>query len=351
MKKNIVVLFGGQSSEHEISLKSATTIIQNIDQDKYNIYPIGITKEGKWLLYQGEISGIVENQWIKNGISTIISPDATHHGIIIFKEEPLFIEIDVIFPVLHGSNGEDGTVQGLFQIAQIPYVGCGVLSSAVAMDKGITKIIADAYNIPQAKYVIVKAAKLKQIDKVIEGIEAALPYPYFIKPANAGSSVGISKANNKEELIAGLHLAAKHDVKILVEETIVGREVETAALGNEDVRISGVGEIIAAAEFYDYDAKYNNSDSRTVMNADLPDDIKNEIRQYAKRIFKAVEGKGLARIDFFVTEDNQIIFNEINTLPGFTSISMYPMLWKDQGMDTPDLVEELISLASLSGSL
>lgn len=347
MKKNIVVLFGGQSPEHEVSLKSATTIIQNIDEDKYNIYPIGITKEGKWLLYQGEIEGIVENRWITNGISTIISPDATHHGIIIFKEEPLFIEIDVIFPVLHGSNGEDGTVQGLFQIAQIPYVGCGVLSSAVSMDKGVTKIIADAYNIPQAKYVIVKAKKLKQIDKVIEGIESALPYPYFIKPANAGSSVGISKANNKEELIAGLHLAAKHDVKILVEETIVGREVETAALGNEDVKISGVGEIIAAAEFYDYDAKYHNSDSRTVVNADLPDDIKNEIRLYAKRIFKAVEGKGLARIDFFVTQDNQIIFNEINTLPGFTSISMYPMLWKDQGIDTPDLVEELIGLASL----
>lgn len=347
MKKNIVVLFGGQSSEHEISLRSATTIIENIDSDKYNIYPIGITKEGKWLLYQGELKGIVENKWMKHGIPTIISPDASHGGIIIFKEEPLFIEIDMIFPVLHGANGEDGTVQGLFQIAQIPYVGCGVLSSAVAMDKGVTKIIADAYNIPQAKYVIVKAKKLGEMNKVIQGIESAFPYPYFIKPANAGSSVGISKANNKEELIAGLHLAAKHDEKILVEETIIGREVETAALGNQDIKISGVGEIIAAAEFYDYDAKYHSNDSQTVVNADLPDDIKNKIRTYAKRIFKAVEGKGLARIDFFVTQDNQIIFNEINTLPGFTSISMYPMLWKDQGIDTPELIEELIALASL----
>lgn len=347
MKKNIVVLFGGQSPEHEISLKSATTIIENIDLDKYKVYPIGITKEGKWLLYKGPVEGILANKWIKKGIPAIISPDATHNGIIILKEDPLFIEIDLVFPVLHGSNGEDGTVQGLFQIAQIPYVGCGVLSSAVSMDKGVTKIIADAYDIPQAKYIIVKARRLDQMDRIIEKIESAFPYPYFIKPANTGSSVGISKAKNKEELIAGLYMAAKHDEKILVEETIVGREVETAALGNEDVRISGVGEIIAAAEFYDYDAKYHNSDSQTLVNADLADDIKDEIRMYAERIFKAVEGKGLARIDFFVTNDDQVIFNEINTLPGFTSISMYPMLWKDQGIDTGQLVEELISLASL----
>jgi len=347
MKRNIVVLFGGQSPEHEVSLKSATTIIQNIDKEKYNIYPIGITKEGKWLLYQGEIKGIVDNKWIKKGVPTIISPDATHKGIIILKDEPLFVEIDMIFPVLHGSNGEDGTIQGLFQMAQIPYVGCGVLSSAVSMDKGVTKIIADAYNIPQAKYVIVRTNKLDNTDKIISKIESVFPYPYFIKPANAGSSVGISKANNKEELIQGLHLAAKYDTKILVEETIVGREVETAALGNEDVQISGVGEIIAGAEFYDYDAKYNNAESKTVVNADLPDEIKEQIRTYAKRIFKAVDGKGLARIDFFVTRDNKVIFNEINTLPGFTSISMYPMLWKAQGIETPELVEKLINLASL----
>ena len=347
MKRNIVVLFGGQSPEHEVSLKSATTIIQNIDKEKYNIYPIGISKEGKWLLYQGEIQGIVENKWLKKGIPAIISPDAAHGGIIILRDEPLFIQIDVIFPVLHGSNGEDGTVQGLFQIAQIPYVGCGVLSSAVSMDKAVTKIIADAYNIPQAKYVIVRTNQLEQMDKLIAKIEGVFPYPYFIKPANTGSSVGISKVNNKEELIKGLHLAARYDEKILVEETIVGREVETAALGNEDVQISGVGEIIAGAEFYDYDAKYNNAESKTVVNADLSDEIKSQIRTYAKRIFKAVEGKGLARIDFFVTTDNKIIFNEINTLPGFTSISMYPMLWEDQGIETPELVEKLINSASL----
>ena len=347
MKRNIVVLFGGQSPEHEVSLMSATTIIENIDKEKYNIYPIGITKAGKWLLYQGKTEGLVKNKWIKRGIPTIISPDASHKGIIILKDQPIFIEIDAIFPVLHGSNGEDGTVQGLFQIAQIPYVGCGVLSSSVSMDKSMTKIIADAHDIPQAKYLIVKAKQLDKMDELVEEIESAFPYPYFIKPANTGSSVGISKANNKEELIKGLHHAMKYDRKVLVEETIIGREVETAALGNEDVKISGVGEIIAGAEFYDYDAKYHNTESKTLANADLPEKIKNEIRSYAKQIFKAVEGKGLARIDFFVTEDEKIIFNEINTLPGFTSISMYPMLWQDQGIDTPDLVQELINLASL----
>lgn len=347
VKKNIVVLFGGQSSEHEVSLKSATTIIENMNKDKYNIYPIGITKKGRWLLYQGPIEGIVSKKWEKDGISTIISPDATHRGIIILKNEPLFIEIDAIFPVLHGRNGEDGTVQGLFQIAQIPYVGCGVLSSAVAMDKTVTKVIADAYGIPQARYVIVKSSMFNNMDKVIHRIETIIPYPYFIKPANAGSSVGITKAKNRDELIQGLQIAAKHDSKILVEETIVGREVETAALGNENVKISGVGEILAAAEFYDYDAKYHNSESKTIINADLPSDIKEKIRVYAKRVFKAVDGKGLSRIDFFVTPDHKIIFNEINTLPGFTSISMYPMLWKDQGIDTQALVDELIQLASL----
>ena len=347
MKENIVVLFGGQSPEHEISLMSATTIIKNIDKEKYNIYPIGITKEGKWLLYQGKIEGIVENKWIKKGIPAIISPDASHKGIIILRDEPLFVQIDKVFPVLHGSNGEDGTIQGLLEMAQIPYVGCGVMSSAVSMDKSATKIMADAYKVPQAQYVLVKADRLDKMDEIIEKIESQLPYPYFIKPANTGSSVGISKVNNKEELIKGLEYAAKFDNKILVEETIVGREVETAALGNDKIEISGVGEIIADADFYDYDAKYNNPDSQTLVNADLPDDIKEEIRSYARTIFKAVDGKGLARIDFFVSNDNRVIFNEINTLPGFTSISMYPMLWKDQGIETPDLVQKLIDLASL----
>jgi D-alanine-D-alanine ligase len=344
------LLFGGCSSEHEVSLKSATTIINNIDKDKYEIYPVGITKEGKWLLYKGNETDFTTNVWLTSGIPAILSPDATHRGLWILKDsgqDPVQVGIDVVFPILHGKNGEDGTIQGLCQLAQIPFVGCGVLASAVSMDKAFTKIVVATKNVPQAQFVAVKEKELQDIEKVVSKIEAAFPYPYFIKPANAGSSVGISKAKNKSELIAGLYEAIKHDKKILVEETIVGREVETAVLGNDEILVSGVGEILAAAEFYDFDAKYNNAASKTVVDADLPEETKEKIRTYAKEVFDAVEGKGLSRIDFFVKEDGSIMFNEINTLPGFTSISMYPMLFGGVGIEIKELVTNLIELASL----
>lgn len=347
MKESILLLFGGQSSEHEVSLKSVTTIVNNIDNEKYEVYPVGITQEGQWLLYKGNNLDFTQNKWQDNGIPAILSPDAMHRSLVILREEPVFIKIDKVFPVLHGRNGEDGTIQGLCQLAQIPYVGCGVVASAVSMDKGFTKLAVKEKNVPQADFVLVYERELADADKVVAKIEAAFPYPYFIKPANAGSSVGISKAKNKEELIAGLIEAAKHDTKILVEETIVGREVETAVLGNQDLKVSGVGEILAAAEFYDFDAKYNNAESKTVVDADLTPAIKEQIRAYAKDVFEAVEGKGLSRVDFFVKEDGGIIFNEINTLPGFTSISMYPMLWQAQGIEIKELITELIELASL----
>ncbi|PHV70136.1 D-alanine--D-alanine ligase A [Sporanaerobium hydrogeniformans] len=350
MKQNVLVLFGGCSSEHDISLKSATTILTNMDETRYTVYPVGITKEGKWLLYTGTDYNLASNGWQTNGIPAILSPDATHKCLWVVKENgeaPVRIAIDVVFPVLHGKNGEDGTIQGLCELAQIPFVGCGLVASAVSMDKAFTKIVVEAKGVPQAKFVIVKEKEMKEVDKVLSKIEAAFPYPYFIKPANAGSSVGISKANNKAELITGLYEALKHDKKVLVEETIIGREVETAVLGNEEVKVSGVGEILAAAEFYDFDAKYNNADSKTVVNADLPISIKEKIRGYAREVFDAVEGKGLSRIDFFVKEDGGIIFNELNTLPGFTSISMYPMLFEEEGIPIKELVTELIELASL----
>ena len=350
MKKNILLLFGGCSSEHEVSLKSATTIINNIDKDKYEIYPVGITKEGKWLLYKGNELDFTTNVWVNSGIPAILSPDATHRGLWILKDsgqDPVQVGIDVVFPILHGKNGEDGTIQGLCQLAQIPFVGCGVLASAVSMDKAFTKIVVATKNVPQAQFVAVKEKELQDTEKVVSKIEAAFPYPYFIKPANAGSSVGISKAKNKSELIAGLYEAIKHDKKILIEETIVGREVETAVLGNDEVLVSGVGEILAAAEFYDFDAKYNNAASKTVVDADLPEETKEQIRSYAKEVFDAVEGKGLSRIDFFVKEDGSIIFNEINTLPGFTSISMYPMLFGGVGIEIKELITNLIELAAL----
>ncbi|MGL4800266.1 MAG: D-alanine--D-alanine ligase family protein [Cellulosilyticaceae bacterium] len=347
MKENILLLFGGQSSEHEVSLKSVTTIINNIDHEKFEVYPVGITKEGKWLLYTGNNVDFTENRWDEVGTPAILSPDATMHSLVLLREEPVYIKIDKVFPVLHGRNGEDGTIQGLCQLAQIPYVGCGVLASAVSMDKGFTKIAVKEKSVPQADFVLVYASELENPEAAVARVEAAFPYPYFIKPANAGSSVGISKAKNKEELIAGLREAAKHDKKILVEETIIGREVETAVLGNGEVQVSGVGEILAAAEFYDFDAKYNNAESKTVVDADLPQETKEQIRQYAKDVFQAVEGKGISRVDFFVKEDGGIIFNEINTLPGFTSISMYPMLWKAAGVELGELITKLIELASL----
>lgn len=348
MKESVLVLFGGQSSEHEVSLKSVTTIVNHIDQDRFEIYPVGITKEGKWLLYTGNDLDFTSNRWEEVGISAVLSPDATKKSLVVLREDmPVYIKIDKVFPVLHGRNGEDGTIQGLCKLAEIPFVGCGVLASAVAMDKAFTKIVVKEKGVPQANFVLVYEREMKDEDKVIQKIENAFGYPYFIKPANAGSSVGISKAHNKEELISGIKEALKHDKKVLIEETIIGREVETAVLGNEDIQVSGVGEILAAAEFYDFDAKYNNAESKTVVDADLDQEIKEQIRAYAKDVFEAVEGKGISRVDFFVKEDGSIIFNEINTLPGFTSISMYPMLFKAAGIETKELVTKLLDLAAL----
>jgi D-alanine-D-alanine ligase len=347
MKKNILLLFGGQSSEHEVSLKSATTIYRNIDRSKYEVYPVGITKEGKWLFYSGNNPDFTMNRWQESNIRAILSPDATHGGLILLKDSVVYVKVDVVFPVLHGKNGEDGTIQGLCELAKIPFVGCGVLASALAMDKAYTKIVVKEKGVPQADFVVVKQHELQNMAQTAEKIEKAFDYPYFIKPANAGSSVGVSKAYNREELVTGLKQAMKHDSKVLVEETIIGREIETAVLGNGEVKVTGVGEILAASNFYDYDAKYNNAESQTILDPDLPQEIKEQIRKYALDVFEAVEGKGLSRIDFFVKDDGGIIFNEINTLPGFTSISMYPMLWKEAGIDTVELVSRLIELASL----
>lgn len=257
------------------------------------------------------------------------------------------IPVDVVFPVLHGLYGEDGTVQGLLELARIPYVGCGVLASAVSMDKLYTKIVVDDLGIRQARYVPVMREELKDMDAAADKIEARLDYPVFVKPSNAGSSRGVSKARDRASLAAALTEAARHDRKILVEETIVGREIECAVFGGglRPVEASGVGEILAAAEFYDFDAKYYNSESRTVVDPDLPGDAAEKIREDAMAIFKAVDGYGLARVDFFVDAAGEVIFNEINTMPGFTAISMYPMLWEARGVSKSRLVEKLIAHA------
>ncbi|MDE6760842.1 MAG: D-alanine--D-alanine ligase [Lachnospiraceae bacterium] len=353
-KLNIAVIFGGQSSEHEISCISVQTIAKAINKDTYDITYIGITKKGSWLLVDS-LEKIEDGSWVNSDTLAVLSPDAAKKEIIISKSDEVTTKkIDVIFPVLHGMYGEDGTIQGLFEMANIPYVGCGVLASAVAMDKVYTKIIVDDLGIQQADYVLVRAKETEQakedssvMDALVRRVEEKLDYPVFIKPSKAGSSKGVSKAHDKGELIKGLELAAQHDTKILVERNIVGREIECAVLGSADQpEASGVGEILAAAEFYDFDAKYTNAESKTVISPELPEGKTEEIRNAAKAIFSAVDGYGLSRVDFFLEKDtNQVIFNEINTLPGFTSISMYPMLWKAQGISIEELVEKQIQLA------
>ncbi len=346
MKKTVAVLFGGQSSEHEVSCNSAMTIAGNIDKDLYKVILIGITKEGKWL-HVNSIEDIRSGEWRSGIEKAIISPDAVDKGVYFINGENISIQrVDVVFPALHGLYGEDGTIQGVLELAKIPYVGCGVLASSLAMDKLYTKVIVDKLGIKQAKYVSILKSELKDMSASVKKVENVLSYPVFIKPSNAGSSRGVSKANNVDELINGLNEAIKHDRKILVEETIVGRELECAVLGGEDCRSSGVGEILAASEFYDYDAKYNNAASKTVVSPELPAGVEAEIKKASIDIFKALDCYGLSRVDFFLTKDtNQVVFNEINTLPGFTEISMYPMLWETKGIGKPQLIEKLIQSA------
>lgn len=349
MKQTIAVLFGGQSSEHIVSCMSAVNIIEQIDKEKYQLLLIGITKEGHWLLVPS-IDEIRSGSWEKGQTEAILSPDATKQCVIINQnnrqEE---IKVDIVFPVLHGLYGEDGTVQGLLELAKIPYVGCGVLSSAVAMDKLSTKIIVDAMGIRQADYVPVMGPELNQMSLVVKKIEEKLSYPVFVKPSNAGSSVGVNRAKDQEELKKALLEAAKHDKRILVEAAVFGHEVECAVFGGgkEEVIASGVGEILAAADFYDFESKYYNEESKTVVDPELPGNAAEEIRQSAIAIFKAIDGYGLSRVDFFVTEEGQVVFNEINTMPGFTAISMYPMLWEARGISKKQLVEKLISHGSV----
>lgn len=344
MKKTVAVIFGGQSSEHIVSCMSVQNVAGQIDREAYDVLLIGITEEGHWVKADS-LESIQDGSWKNSKVSAVISPDATDKCVILSEDGKWKkVKIDVAFPVLHGLYGEDGTIQGILELAGIPYVGCGVLASAVSMDKLYTKIIVDTLGIRQAAYVPVYREELADMNRVAEKIEGKFSYPVFVKPSNAGSSKGVGKAENREELEAALTEAARHDRKILVEETIIGHEVECAVFGggNVPVKASGVGEIMAAAEFYDFDAKYYNADSKTVVNPPLPGNAAEEVRKAAVEIFKAVDGYGLSRVDFFVKENGEVVFNEINTLPGFTAISMYPMLWEAAGMDKKALVQALL---------
>ena len=345
-KQTIAVLFGGQSSEHEVSCMSAANVIDQIDRAKYDLILVGITQQGHWVKVNS-VDDIRSGKWRESRVGAALSPDAAEKCLIIHESSSMIkVKVDMVFPVLHGLWGEDGTVQGLCRLAEIPYVGCGVAASAVCMDKGFTKQIVAHLGIRQAAWELITSQDMQDMVKVVKRVESRFSYPVFVKPCNAGSSCGVVKAHDRDELALAFREAARYDRRILVEETIVGREIECAVLGGGDmpVQASGVGEILAAADFYDYEAKYFNAESKTVVDPELPGDSAERVREAAVRIFKAVDGFGLSRVDFFVTAEGEVVFNEINTMPGFTAISMYPMLWEARGIDKKQLIQTVIDL-------
>ncbi|HOP74293.1 MAG TPA: D-alanine--D-alanine ligase [Bacillota bacterium] len=356
-KIRVGLIYGGRSGEHEVSVLSANSVMAAIDKDKYEVIPIGITKEGRWLPGQGPealvASGDLQVRRLSDGTESLAALSGDKASSLVFLENTqghilagLREKVDVLFPVLHGPFGEDGTVQGLLELADIPYVGAGVLGSAVGMDKAIMKAVFQQQGLPVGKYLVYLRKELENFDRVAAEIEENLQFPCFVKPANLGSSVGISKAHDREELRKALHLAAEYDRKIVVEAMLHGREIECGVLGNDEPMASVLGEIVPCAEFYDYEAKYVLGDSKLIIPATLPEDIVVKVQDLAVKAFKAVDCAGLARVDFFVDVDNQQIYlNEINTIPGFTRISMYPKLWEATGVPYETLIDRLIQLA------
>ena len=350
MKKlSVCVLFGGVSPEHEVSLRSAESVLNHIDHSKYNVFPVGITKDGDWIYYTGKDYSLLPTGARKNhpdNRRAAISP-LRGQGLLCFEGDCVVRErIDVVFPVLHGENGEDGTIQGLLQLAGIPYVGPHVAASAVAMDKTLTKLVADQAGIPQADWLLVRREEMEcRMESILDQLEEKFAYPMFVKPAGTGSSVGVSKAADRQALEQGLRAAAVYDQKVLVEEFIRGKEIEVAVMGNDNPVASVCGEIDSGAEFYDYDAKYITDTSVAYIPARISEEAAEQVRELAVRVYQAIGCQGLSRVDFFVTEDGRAVFNEINTIPGFTSISMYPKLFAASGIPYSQLIDELIDLA------
>ncbi len=351
MKKiSVCVLFGGMSPEHEVSLRSAESVLNNMDGEKYNIFPVGITKDGDWVLFGGtDYSMLPSGEWLDHpgNRRATISP-VRGQGLLSFEGDCVVREqIDVVFPVLHGENGEDGAMQGLLQMAGIPYVGPHVSASAVAMDKTLTKLVVDNAGVAQADWQLVRSKDVDtRIDQVLTNLENRFNYPMFVKPAGTGSSVGVSKATDREKLREALLTAGAYDSKILVEEFINGREIEVAVMGNDNPVASICGEIDSGAEFYDYDSKYVTDTSVAYIPARIPEAVAEQVRDMAVKVYSVIGCQGLSRVDFFVTyDDNRVVFNEINTLPGFTSISMYPKLFAASGIPYSQLLDELLQLA------
>ncbi len=357
MKKNVILIFGGKSTEYKVSLRSVESVLNNIDRDKYEVKTVGITADGHWYLYEGDTARIVADTWCCPELASPVTVDPANGkgGFIVTRQngEKESLPCDVVFPVCHGRYCEDGTLQGLLSLCGIPYVGCGCGSSAICMDKTFTKLILSNYEVPQANALVFTGREIESsVEDVIARTEATLSYPVFVKPSSSGSSVGASKAKDRDGLVASLKDAAKYDRKILVEEFIKAREVEIAALEDTDgtVILSPCGEINPGAEFYDYETKYETDTAEYFIPARIKPETDMRIRELADLIFSVLDCRGFSRIDFFIRDfkdTEEVIFNEINTLPGFTSISMYPQLMNACGIGYKDLVSRLIESAGI----
>ncbi|MDP2777681.1 MAG: D-alanine--D-alanine ligase family protein [Anaerolineales bacterium] len=354
MKKlRIAVLFGGRSGEHDVSLMSARSVLAALDAERYEVIQIGITLDGDWLTGANTLKAFEKGN-IKNLDRVVPPSEPSHQSLYIVRSTKMgdkletLAGVDVFFPVLHGPFGEDGTMQGLFELADVAYVGAGVAGSSVGMDKGIFKDVMLANNIPIVASLLVLRSEIENdMNTVIDKAEKMGAYPFFAKPANLGSSVGISKCNSRSDLAEGLMEAARYDRRLIIERGVGNaREVEVSVLGNEDPQTSVCGEILPSREFYSYESKYVDGTSGLIIPAQLPDEVTGKIREYAVRAYKAIDCAGMARADFFVENNtHRIYLNELNTLPGFTSISMYPKLWQASGLTYPQLVDRLIELA------
>lgn len=345
----VFLIYGGKSAEHDISILTAHSIVKEIYYNYYEVVPIYIMRSGQWLQGESLTSPVEHSEFLRltEGSEKRMAAHETEKSLgVAITPADIKSEDAVIFPVLHGPNGEDGTVQGLFEVLDMPYVGCGVLASATGMDKIISKQLFQQAGLPQVPYVPVFRFSWEQNQEAIfMRCEGSLIYPMYVKPANMGSSVGISKANNREELATAIEKALQYDHRIIVEQGVEAREIEVAILGNADVHTSVPGEIVKTADFYDYEEKYLKNDVELKIPADISESLVEKLQQYAAEAFRALDGSGLSRCDFFVTSSNEIYLNEVNTMPGFTKFSMYPLLWEYTGLKYSDLVEELIQLA------
>jgi D-alanine-D-alanine ligase len=352
-KIRVGLIFGGRSGEHEVSFCSASSIIKAINKDKYTVVPIGITKEGRWISPQDSELALQSGK-IEGKNTVILLSDPSGNALIRtdntqrLEKSSTLERVDVIFPILHGPYGEDGTIQGFLELANIPYVGSGVAASAISMDKDFMKTIFQQRGLPILKWITIKRKEWqKDKEKILSLIKNGFEYPLFIKPTNLGSSVGITKVHQEEELEGAIDLASSYDRKILIEEGLEeAREIECGVLGNDEPRTSVVGEVRPAGEFYDYDSKYLDEGTQLIIPADLPDGVSQEVQEIALHAFKAVDAAGMARVDFFVSKkENKIYLSEINNIPGFTYVSMYPRLWEASGIPYSELIDRLIQLA------